>query len=63
MEIAVPMDPLYLVGLVSAEKKFWRSGIEGDTASHQCGGASGHALLRSQRRHGGLERMAEYRPV
>ena len=24
VEIAVPMDPLYLIVLVSAEKKFWR---------------------------------------
>jgi hypothetical protein len=24
VEIAIPMDPLYLIVLVSAEKKFWR---------------------------------------
>src|SRR5262249_58060317 len=30
VEIAIPMDPLYLIVLVSAEKKFWRCVQSGD---------------------------------
>ena len=31
VEIAIPMDPLYLSILVSAEKKFWRCVQSGET--------------------------------
>ena len=31
MEIAIPVDPLYLSVLVSAEKKFWRCVQSGET--------------------------------
>src|SRR5262249_11757187 len=31
VEIAIPMDPLYLSVLVSAEKKFWRCVQSGET--------------------------------
>ena len=31
VEITIPMDPLYLSVLVSAEKKFWRCVISGET--------------------------------
>ena len=33
VEITIPMDPLYLSVLVSAEKKFWRCVQSGETAA------------------------------
>jgi predicted phage-related endonuclease len=40
VEIAIPMDPLYLAVLVSAEKKFWRCAIRRSPPPHQCGAAA-----------------------
>ena len=41
VEITIPMDPLYLSVLVSAEKKFWRCVQSGETpAPHQCRAAA-----------------------
>ena len=34
VEITIPMDPLYLSVLVSAEKKFWRCVQSGEEATH-----------------------------
>src|SRR5437667_6242469 len=53
VEITIPMDPLYLSVLVSAEKKFWRCVQSRNTASHQCRAAAaahrGHPHRRYER--------------
>ena len=41
VEIAIPMDPLYLSVLVSAEKKFWRC-VQSGEVPHLTGDQHGH---------------------
>ena len=52
VEITIPMDPLYLSVLVSAEKKFWRCVQSGEVApSDQCRAAAAAHRGDPHRRH------------
>ena len=52
VEITIPMDPLYLSVLVSAEKKFWRCVQSGETpAPDQCRAAATAHRGHPHRRH------------
>ena len=69
VEIAIPMDPLYLSVLVSAEKKFWRCVQSGEIAPpDQCRAAAAAHRGRPHRRHelveflGGVRRALPRHP-
>jgi hypothetical protein len=47
VEIAIPMDPLYLSVLVSAEKKFWRCVQSGEVPTSSMPSRRGPASRRS----------------
>ena len=56
VEITIPLDPLYLSILVSAEKKFWRCVQSGETPHLDlCRAAAATHRGRSRRRHEHLE--------
>src|SRR5262245_61617984 len=68
VEIAIPMDPLYLNVLVSAEKKFWRCCNRRSPPPRPCRAAASTDRGRSHRRHeliqflGGVRRAFPQHP-
>ena len=62
VEITIPMDPLYLSVLVSAEKKFWRCVQSGETpAPHQRRAAAAAHRGHSHRRHDRVQFLGRIR--
>jgi predicted phage-related endonuclease len=68
VEMSIPVDPLYLSVLVSAEKKFWRC-IRGNTPPGQCRATAPAHRSRSHRRYelvqqlGGVRRAVSHDPA